>query len=56
MVSTVKGKTIGDFELVKPLGDGNFGVGWLAIDMRSDKKICVKVFKEIDKETETSFR
>jgi len=49
-------KTIDHYRLIKPLGDGTFGVGWLAEDMNTGDKICVKIFHTMDTETEESFR
>lgn len=42
--------------MIKPLGDGTFGVGWLAEDTKSGDKVCLKIFKNMDEETETTFR
>jgi serine/threonine protein kinase len=56
MVSADKGTTIEQYELEKPLGDGQFGVGWLAKDTESNQKVCVKVFKEMDEDSEKTFR
>ena len=51
------GKTIEHYRLIKQLGEGNFGVGWLAEDMNTDgNKVCVKIFRNMDESTETSFR
>lgn len=45
------------YRLIKPLGDGQFGVGWLADDTSADdNKVCVKLFKNMDEATEETFR
>jgi len=45
MVSAAAGRTIEHYTLQKPLGDGQFGVGWLARDTQENEDVCVKVFK-----------
>jgi serine/threonine protein kinase len=49
-------KMIEHYRLIKPLGDGNYGVGWLANDTKRNEKVCVKLFKDMDEETEKTFR
>jgi serine/threonine protein kinase len=56
MVTAAEGRTIEHYTLVKALGDGQFGVGWLARDTQENEDVCVKVFKQMDTETEKSFR
>ena len=41
-------KTLEHYSLTKKLGDGTFGVGYLARDTHTDQMCCVKVFKELD--------
>jgi serine/threonine protein kinase len=55
MVTTVHDRTLNNFALLKQLGDGTFGVGWAAIDTNTNDKVCVKVFKNLDEETEKTF-
>jgi len=53
---TTSEKMIEHYKLIKPLGDGNFGVGWLAEDTTTGAKVCVKLFKTMDESTEGTFR
>jgi protein-serine/threonine kinase len=55
MVEAAEGRTIDHYVLKKQLGDGQFGVGWLAHDTEEDEAVCVKVFKEMDEATEKTF-
>jgi MAP/microtubule affinity-regulating kinase len=56
MVQAKQGRTIEHYTLKKQLGDGQFGVGWLAHDSNEKEDVCVKVFKEMDSESEKTFR
>jgi serine/threonine protein kinase len=55
MVEAAEGRTIDHYTLKKQLGDGQFGVGWLAHDGEEDEDVCVKIFKEMDEESEKTF-
>jgi serine/threonine protein kinase len=48
-------RTLTNFHLIKPLGDGTFGVGWAAVNNETGENVCVKVFKNLNEETEKSF-
>lgn len=42
--------------MIKKLGDGTFGIGYLARDTNNDLMCCVKVFKEMDAASDKTFR
>jgi serine/threonine protein kinase len=47
---------IGQYKLIRQLGDGMFGTGMLAEDTSKDnKRFCVKLFKGLDQTFEESF-
>jgi hypothetical protein len=46
---------LNNFALLKPLGDGTFGVGWAAINTETSEKVCVKVFKNLNEDTVKTF-
>jgi serine/threonine protein kinase len=48
-------KMLNNFALLKPLGDGTFGVGWAAINTETSEKVCVKIFKNLDEATVKTF-
>ena len=39
---------IDQFNLLKKLGEGQFGTAWLAQDTQTKQRVCVKVFKNED--------
>lgn len=50
------GTTIEHYKLIRLLGDGTFGTGYLAQDLNANnKRVCIKVFKSMDEETEKTF-
>ena len=49
-------KTLEHYNLFQKLGDGTFGVGYMAKDTQNDLKCCVKVFKEMDEASDKTFR
>ena len=47
---------IGQYRIIRQLGDGMFGTGMLAEDTTKDnKRVCVKLFKGLSEEIEASF-
>jgi serine/threonine protein kinase len=56
MVSSSSGHTIEHYKLIRQLGDGQFGAGYLAQDTSNNNKCCVKVFKNMDESTEKTFK
>jgi serine/threonine protein kinase len=56
MVQTTSGHTIEHYKLIRQLGDGQFGVGYLAQDTNQNMKCCVKIFKDMDESTEKTFK
>ena len=48
--------TIEHFRLVAPIGDGHFGVGFSAIDLRNGNLVCVKIFKQMTQISEKTLQ
>ena len=49
------GKTIEHYALLKALGDGQFGMAYLALDTHTKKNVAIKIFKELDAATQKTF-
>jgi serine/threonine protein kinase len=49
-------KTLEHYTLFRKLGDGTFGIGYLAKDTQNDLTCCVKVFKDMDESSDKTFR
>ena len=48
-IDDAAGALIGQYKLIRQLGDGMYGTGMLAEDTtRNNKKVCVKLFKGLE--------
>jgi hypothetical protein len=56
MISKKGGRTIDHYALKKQLGDGTFGVGWIADNTLINETVCVKIFKNLSADSEKSFK
>jgi len=48
-------RMIAHYRLIKVMGEGKFGTGWMSEDTEKDQIVCVKLFKGLDESVEASF-